>query len=121
MAMVQITLQLSNDLAKRLAPFQDRLPELLERGLTDLLSDEAGETLNTEEIIEVLASQPTPEQILAIKTKDTLQIRVSDLLARSKAGTLNAKEEAELERYLTIEHLVRLAKAHAYKQLKQSA
>jgi hypothetical protein len=121
MAMVQITLQLSNDLAERLAPFQDRLPELLERGLTDLLSDEAGETLNTEEIIEVLASQPTPEQILAIKPKDALQNRVSDLLARSKAGTLTAKEEAELERYLTIEHLVRLAKAHAYKQLKHSA
>ena len=119
--MVQITLQLSNDLAERLAPFQDRLPELLERGLTELLSDESGDAFDAEEIIAILASQPTPEQILAIKPKDVLQNRVSDLLAQSKAGTLNAKEEAELERYLTIEHLVRLAKAHAYKQLKQSA
>ena len=29
---------------------------------------------------------------------------------------LSPQEEMELERYLLVEHLVRLAKAHAYKQ-----
>ncbi|MCG6137332.1 MAG: hypothetical protein MET45_22305 [Nostoc sp. LLA-1] len=48
------------------------------------------------------------------------QTRVSDLLAQSKAGTLSAKSEAELERYLTIEHLVRMAKAHVFEQLRQN-
>jgi hypothetical protein len=37
----QIILHLSDDLAKRLAPFQDRLPELLERGLQDVLKETA--------------------------------------------------------------------------------
>jgi hypothetical protein len=31
---------------------------------------------------------------------------------------MSAKEEAELERYLTLEHLVRLAKTHALEQLQ---
>jgi hypothetical protein len=39
--MAQIILHLSDDLAKRLAPFQDRLPELLERGLQEVLDDPA--------------------------------------------------------------------------------
>jgi hypothetical protein len=39
------------------------------------------------------------------------------LLQRSKQSALSATETAELERSLMLEHLVRLAKAHAYKQL----
>ena len=39
--MAQIILHLSDDLAERLAPFQDRLPELLERGLQDVLDKPA--------------------------------------------------------------------------------
>ncbi|PSR18233.1 hypothetical protein C8255_08530 [filamentous cyanobacterium CCP3] len=120
--MAHITLQLSDNLAERLAPFRDRLPELLERGLRDLLNDSRTENgLDAEAIIALLARQPTPEQILGIQPSATLQSRVSELLAASKAGTLASKEEAELERYLTIEHLVRLAKAHAYGQLQKSA
>jgi hypothetical protein len=67
-------------------------------------------------ILEVLASQPTPEQVLAIHPSPALQERVSDLLYRSKNGQLSPGEESELERYLMLEHLVRLAKAHSYKQ-----
>ncbi len=67
----------------------------------------------------LLASQPTPDQILAIRPSTEFQTHVSDLLAQSKAGTLAQKGEAELERYLTLEHLVRLAKAHAYGQIRQ--
>lgn len=39
--MAQIILHLLDDLAERLAPFRDRLPELLERGLRDLLNTPA--------------------------------------------------------------------------------
>jgi len=120
--MAHITLQLSDNLAERLAPFRDRLPELLERGLRDLLNDSSTDNgLDVEAIIALLARQPTPEQILAIQPSATLQSRVSELLVASKAGTLPAKEEAELERYLTIEHLGRLAKAYTYGQLQKSA
>ncbi|MFE4107809.1 hypothetical protein [Almyronema epifaneia] len=119
--MAQITLQLPDDLAERLAPFRDRLPELLERGLQGLRTEPTQAGFSAEEIIGLLASQPTPEQILAIQPTPDLQSRVSILLAQSKADNLTAKEEAELERYLTIEHLVRLAKAHAYGKLQKTA
>lgn len=117
---MQITVEVSEELGQQLQQFQDRLQEIVERGLKELLSEQSGNFLDEKQIIELLASQPTPEQILAIRPSPEFQARVSDLLAQSKAGTLSAKGEAELERYLTIEHLVRMAKAHTFEQLRQN-
>ena len=69
------------------------------------------------QIVELLASQPSPEIILAIRPTPALQARMSELLDRNKSGTLSAPEEVELDHYLLLEHWVRLAKAHAYKSL----
>ncbi|BAT53426.1 hypothetical protein NOS3756_23860 [Nostoc sp. NIES-3756] len=117
---MQITVEVSEELGKQLQQFQDRLQEIVERGLQELLSEQSSNFLDEKQIIALLASQPTPEQILAIRPSPEFQARVSDLLAQSKVGTLSAKGEAELERYLTIEHLVRMAKAHAFDQLRQN-
>jgi len=57
-----------------------------------------------------------PEQVLAIRPSPELQACVSELLGRNKERELSRQEETELERYLTLEHLVRLAKAHAQEQ-----
>ncbi|HLP90424.1 MAG TPA: hypothetical protein VK184_17795 [Nostocaceae cyanobacterium] len=117
--MMQITVEVSEELGQQLQQFQDRLQEIVERGLQELLNEQSGNFLDEKQIIALLASQPAPEQILAIKPSPEFQARVSDLLAQSKAGTLSAKGEAELERYLTIEHLVRMAKTHAFLALHQ--
>ncbi|GAA6622002.1 hypothetical protein [Scytonema sp. NUACC26] len=115
--MMQITVEVSEELGRQLQQFQDRLPEVVECGLQELLSEQlTSNFVDEKEIVALLASQPTPEQILAIKPSPEFQARVSDLLAQNKAGNLSAKGEAELERYLTIEHLVRLAKARAFAQ-----
>jgi hypothetical protein len=112
--MAKITIDVPDDLAQRLQQFQAQLPQVLELGLQELQAQQYPSTfLDEQDIIALLASQPTPEQILAIRPSPEVQARVSDLLAHSKAGTLAAKGEAELERYLTLEHLVRLAKTHA--------
>lgn len=117
--MAQITIDISDDLAQRLQQFQAQLPQVLELGLQELQSQQrSANFLDEQDIILLLASQPTPGQILAISPSPEFQARVSDLLAQSKAGTLAAKGEAELERYLTLEHLVRLAKTHALAQLQ---
>ncbi|MEH2091450.1 hypothetical protein [Nostoc sp.] len=118
--MMQITVEVSEELGQQLQQFQDRLQEIVERGLKELLSEQSSNFLDEKQIIGLLSSQPTPEQILAIRPSPEFQARVSDLLAQSKAGTLSAKGEAELERYLTIEHLVRMAKAHTFEQLRQN-
>jgi len=71
--------------------------------------------------MEILTSNPTPERVMALRPSPGLQDRVSALLARSKREELSRQEEAELERYLMLEHLVRLAKTHAAQHLEQSA
>ena len=118
---MQITVEVSDDLGRQLQQFSARLNEVIERGLQELLSEQSGNFVDEKQIMALLVSQPTPEQVLAIRPSPEFQTRVSELLAQNKAGILPAKGEAELERYLTIEHLVRLAKAHAFKQLRPEA
>jgi hypothetical protein len=113
---IEITIQVPDALGQELQRVQDRLPEVLERGLREILAGEASAFQDENSVMEILASQPTPEQVIAIHPSLALQERVSDLLYRSKNEHLSAQEEAELDRYLLLEHLVRLAKAHAYKQ-----
>jgi hypothetical protein len=43
---------------------------------------------------------------------------MTELLDRNKSGILLRSEEVELDRYLLLEHWVRLAKAHAYRQVQ---
>ncbi|MBI1802060.1 MAG: hypothetical protein HY259_10140 [Chloroflexi bacterium] len=114
---MELTIQVPDDLGRQLERFRQRLPEVLERGLRELIREDVGGLPDEAAIIELLTSAPGPEQVLAIQPSAALQARASDLLARNKAGELSAAEEYELERYLMLEHLVRLAKAHAYQQV----
>ena len=66
-----------------------------------------------EEIVEFIASGADPASVIAFKPSPEARARVADLLAREKAGTLTAEEKAELDRFAHLEHLMRLAKAHA--------
>jgi len=114
---VEITIQVPDVLGQQLQRFRERLPEVLERGLREVMVEQSGGLQDENAIMELLSSGPIPEQVLAIHPSSELQTRASDLLSRSKVGRLSRQEEAELERYLTLEHLVRLAKAYAYQQL----
>ena len=119
--MAEITIQIPDTLQQELQPFQDRLPELLERGLRELVIETPVTFQDERHIMELLISQPTPKQVLAIRPSTDLQNRVSELLERNKRGELSPLEENELERHLMLEHLVRLAKAYAYKQIDGQA
>jgi len=118
---IEITIQVPDTLGQQLQRYQNRLPELLERGLREVMADSADAFEDESTILSLLASQPAPEQVLALHPTPELQERISDLLWRSKEGTLLPQEATELERYLLLEHLVRLAKAHAAKRLAQQA
>ncbi|MCY7384905.1 MAG: hypothetical protein LH628_20465 [Microcoleus sp. CAN_BIN18] len=50
-----------------------------------------------------------------------MQARTIELFDRHKSSTLSQSEAVELDRYLLLEHWVRLAKAHAYKHLQTAA
>jgi hypothetical protein len=118
---MQIILEVPDRLGEQLHALGDRLPEALDRALQELTSPETITYQDDRQIVELLASQPTPEVILAIRPTPALQTRMSELLDRNKSRTLSRSEEVELDRYLLLEHWVRLAKAHAYKRLQTEA
>lgn len=114
---IEIIIQVPRSLGEQLNRVQDRLPEILDRGLREILAEQQSKYQDENKIMEMLVSNPTPEQVLGLRPAPDVQARVSELLARLKTVKLSSSEEAELERYLLLEHLVRLAKAHAYKKL----
>ena len=126
---MQITIELPDRLGEQLQQLGDRLPEALVRIASDVADRALQELTPTEniayqddlQIVELLASQPSPEVVLAIRPIPALQARMSELLEQNKSGTLTRSEEVELDRYLLLEHWVRLAKAHAYKNLQTVA
>ncbi len=123
---MQITIEVPDRLGEQLQQLGDRLPEALvriasdvaDRALQELTLTETTAYQDDNQIIELLASQSTPEVVLAIRPTPALQKRMSELLAQNKSGTLTRLEEVELDRYMLLEHWVRLAKAHAYKNLQ---
>jgi hypothetical protein len=105
--MPTITLEVPDDLADQLVHVRDRLPELLALSL----HQPALPAHIYRYILGFLASNPTPEQIAAFSPTPEMQERLQTLLARSEAGELSEAEQAELDEFERIEHLVVLIKA----------
>ena len=72
-----------------------------------------------EEIIDFIAAGTTPEAVVAFHPSDSVQQRVSELVERSKDGSISTEEQSELDDYLQLEHIMIMAKARArqYTQL----
>ena len=66
-----------------------------------------------EEVVNFIAAGTTPHNVIAFRPSESAQIRVDDLLAREKVGELSSAERSELDHFLQLEHLMRLAKARA--------
>jgi hypothetical protein len=66
-----------------------------------------------EEVIDFIAAGTTPQNVIAFRPSDAAQERLDDLLSREKESALSAEEKSELDHYLQLEHLMRLAKARA--------
>jgi hypothetical protein len=114
--MVEITLQVPENLAERLQAVSEQLPEILEIGLqySRPLSIRA-----YAQVLEFLVAAPTPGEILAFRPSPAIQIEVSRLLSRHKAGTLTPDEESELDRIGDLEHILMALKGRARQQLDQ--
>lgn len=70
-----------------------------------------------DEIIEFIAAGTTPESVAAFRPSDAARERVDELIRRQKEEGLSAEETAELNHYLLLEHVMRLAKARARQRL----
>jgi hypothetical protein len=74
-----------------------------------------------EEIINFLAGGITSQSLIEFQVSETVKERVADLIFREKNDVLSPEEKLELDNYLTLEHLLRLAKARAYEFIKEEA
>lgn len=72
-----------------------------------------------DELVEFIASGTKPETVVEFRPSDQTKARVSQLIEQEKQGQISAEERSELEHYLQLEHLMRLAKAKARQYLQQ--
>lgn len=70
-----------------------------------------------EEVIEFIAAGTSPQNVVAFRPSQSARERVADLIQREKADGLSPDEQSELDHYLQLEHLMRLAKARARRHI----
>jgi hypothetical protein len=75
-----------------------------------------GDTL-FDEVLDLLASTPTPEQIIEFSPSEALQQRAHDLLEKNREEGLSAEEQAELEEFSRLNHFMSMLKIRARKRL----
>ncbi len=112
--MTQITVEIPNDLAQRLRPVQNRLPEIIEIGLREVTSSKS---YFQNEIIDFLANGPSPEEIVSFRPSEKSIERAQELLEKNQAGRLSPAEKNELDHYEQMNYLMTLVKARARKKL----
>lgn len=70
-----------------------------------------------DEIIDFIAAGTTPKTVIDFQVSEAAKERLADLIYRSKTEGLTPEEKSELDKYLVLEHIMRLAKARAYKYI----
>ncbi|MEG4113875.1 MULTISPECIES: hypothetical protein [unclassified Microcoleus] len=102
---MQIIPEVPDRPGEKLHALGDRLPEALELTPAETIFYQ-----DDRQIVQLLASQPSPEAILAIRPTPVLQARMNKLLDRNKSRILSTREEVELDHHLLLEHWVHLAR-----------
>ena len=71
-----------------------------------------------EEVIDFIAAGASPGDVAAFRPSEAARQRVAELIEREKTTGLSVEQRSELEHYLQLEHLMRLAKARARRHLR---
>lgn len=114
---MEISINIPDDLALRLTPVSQQLPEILELGLREWSALEQPGFSGLADVLEFFAALPSAEEILALKPTAVLQQRVEELLTKTQTVGLTETEERWWQHYEYVEHLVRIAKAKALAKL----
>jgi hypothetical protein len=73
-----------------------------------------------EELVDFIANGSTPQSVVDFQPSTETKNLVADLIRRQKVDSLTPDETAELNHFLQIEHLMRLAKARARERLQRN-
>ncbi len=115
--MVQMTMKLPKELAKRLKPIRSWLPTIIE---LSLVGYQTLATKTASEVIEFLSTNPSPKEVLEYHISERAQKRLQHLLALNKAGLLGKAEQLELDEIQKVEHIMILLKAQIAEALKEN-
>ena len=123
--MAQITIDIPDDLAQRLAPFQSQFSDLFTRLIaTRLLEQPTIDPANPntsgtyQEILDFLIDRPTSAQIINFKVSAASQSRLQTLLQKNREVALTAAETAEIDLYQQLDTLIGYLKIRAYATLQ---
>jgi hypothetical protein len=131
--MAQITIDIPDDLAQRLAPFESQFSDLFTRLIASTLlgqpsAAEGSDTSNPigtsgtyQEILDFLISRPTSEQIIGFKVSEDSQARLQALLEKNREAALTSTENAELDLYEQLDTLMGFLKIRAYAALGEAS
>lgn len=117
---MKITLDIPDEMAEKLESLQEDLPQILALGLQELTANPSAGFSGLTEILEFLASLPSPSDILALRLSESVQAEVDALLEKNRTEGLSPVEQHLWRQYEFVEHLVRLAKAQALLKLNGS-
>jgi hypothetical protein len=113
--MVQMTMQVSDALAKIIQPISLWLPTIIE---LSLIGFKTLATATAAEVIQFLSTIPDDQDVLAYHVSKQSQQRLQRLLALNKAGMLSASEQLELDELERIEHVIIMLKTQLVKKLQ---
>ena len=66
-----------------------------------------------DEIVEFIAAGTTPDSVAQFEPSQQTKDYVADLIHKEKTTGLTSEESSELDHFMKLEHLMRLAKARA--------
>jgi hypothetical protein len=128
--MTQITIDIPDELAQRLAPFQSQFSDLftsliatrlLGQSTVDRSTPNANLTITSgtyQEILDFLIDRPTSVQIINFKVSEASQSRLQILLEKNRETALTAAETAEIDLYEQLDTLIGFLKIRAYAALQ---
>jgi hypothetical protein len=128
--MTQITIDIPDELAQRLAPFQSQFSDLFTSLIaTRLLGQNTIESSTPtsnltstsgtyQEILDFLIDRPTSAQIINFKVSEASQSRLQTLLQKNREAALTAAETAEIDLYEQLDTLIGFLKIRAYARLQ---
>lgn len=70
-----------------------------------------------DEIIDFIAAGTTPQSVVNFQLSEAAKERLEDLVYRAKTEGLTGDDKRELDHFLTLEHIMTLAKARAYQYI----
>jgi len=128
--MAEITIEVPDEFAQSLEPFQGQLSELFTRfvsaallnstaNASSVLSVEsASPPVTYQEVLDFLIGRPTSQQIIGFRVSNQSQARLQSLLQKNRDAVLSPAETSELNLYEQLDTLMGLLKVKALKALR---